>query len=166
MTTCPSGVHYMHLVDHARVHIEKTYRRPLFDWLLRRFLARVLPDPKLFRLALYAGWLVRPFAGLLAALGLQPLAAMLRLAPATRPPVLAPEGRQVHAALGPRKGRVLLLTGCANDLLRPAINAATIRLLTRHGIEVVVAAGQGCCGSLRPMLTPGYPRPGRGSMRS
>ena len=148
MTTCPSGVHYMHLVDHARVHIEKTYRRPLFDWLLRRFLARVLPDPKLLRVALHAGRLAKPFASLFAALGMKPLAAMVQLAPAARPPALAPEGRQVHAATGPRKGRVVLLTGCANDLLRPAINAATIRLLTRHGIEVVVAAGQGCCGSL------------------
>src|SRR5438477_10218512 len=55
MTTCPSGVHYMHLVDHARAHIEETYRRPPVDRFLRAVLARVLPDPKLFRLSLLAG---------------------------------------------------------------------------------------------------------------
>lgn len=148
MTTCPSGVHYMHLVDHARVHIEKTYRRPFSDRLLRAVLARVLPSRRLFRLSLHAAWLAKPLAPLFAALGLQAMAAMLRLAPASLPPSLEPAGRRVHAPAGRRKGRVALLTGCANPVLRPAINEATIRLLTRHGIEVVVAAGEGCCGAL------------------
>src|SRR5512145_1877176 len=85
MTTCPSGVHYMHLVDHARVHVESTYRRPLLDRLLRALLARVLPDNDRFRRALAAARLARPFAGLFAALGLAPVAAMLRLAPARLP---------------------------------------------------------------------------------
>src|ERR1700760_294465 len=85
MTTCPSGVHYMHLVDHARVHIERTYRRPLLDRGLRALLARVLPYNGRFRLALAGARLARPFAGASAALGLAPLAAMLRLAPARRP---------------------------------------------------------------------------------
>jgi glycolate oxidase iron-sulfur subunit len=59
MTTCPSGVHYMHLVDHARDHIEKTYKRPLTDRLIRGLLARVLPDPALFRWAAVAGCVAR-----------------------------------------------------------------------------------------------------------
>src|SRR5882757_5900980 len=82
MTTCPSGVHYMHLVDHARAHIESTYRRRPIDRLLRAILARVLPDNRLLRWALGAARLGKPFVGLFAALGLGPVAAMLRLAPA------------------------------------------------------------------------------------
>src|SRR3984885_11110641 len=70
MTTCPSGVHYMHLVDHARSHIEQTYRRPAPDRLLRAALARLLPYPHRFRLALSAALLAKPFAPLVDALGL------------------------------------------------------------------------------------------------
>src|SRR6201986_2881902 len=81
MTTCPSGVHYMHLVDHARAHVEQTYARPLPDRILRAVLAKVLPNPALFRLSLFAGMLGRPFAPLLAALGFRRAAAMLRLTP-------------------------------------------------------------------------------------
>ena len=81
MTTCPSGVHYMHLVDHARDHIERTYTRPLGDRLLRAILARVLPHNSRFRRALGAARLGKPFARLFAGLGLNPVAAMLRLAP-------------------------------------------------------------------------------------
>jgi glycolate oxidase iron-sulfur subunit len=146
MTTCPSGVHYMHLVDHARVHVEKTYTRPLLDRLLRSILVRVLPNPSLFRPALLFGWLARPLAPLFQAAGLTPVAAMLKL---SRPPAFSSLGRQrVFAASGPRKGRVALLSGCANDVLEPAINAATVRILNRHGIEVVIPEGEGCCGSL------------------
>src|SRR5947209_2514143 len=147
MTTCPSGVHYMHLVDHARTYIERTYRRPLADRALRALLAWVLPYPARFRLALRLSRLGKPFAGLLAALGLTRLAAMLQLAPPALPP--APAGvRQVFAAQGPRRGRVVLLRGCANEVLAPAINAAAVRLLTRHGVEVVLAENEGCCGAL------------------
>jgi glycolate oxidase iron-sulfur subunit len=147
MTTCPSGVHYMHLVDHARAHIEETYRRPLLDRALRAVIARVLPDPKLFRLSLLAAFFAKPLAPLLDRIGLKPLAAMLRLAPATFPP--RPRGGpQVFRAQGERRGRVALLTGCAQSVLTPQINAATVRVLTRHGIEVVLAEGEGCCGSL------------------
>src|SRR3954463_2091065 len=74
MTTCPSGVHYMHLVDHARVHIEKTYRRPLADRLTRALIARVLPNRTLFRLSLVGGRLAKPLAPFLAAVGLQRIA--------------------------------------------------------------------------------------------
>ena len=68
MTTCPSGVNYMHLVDHARVHIEKTYKRPFFNWLTRNILAMVLPYPGRFRLSLRAAQLGRPFAPVLKAI--------------------------------------------------------------------------------------------------
>jgi len=147
MTTCPSGVHYMHLVDHARVHVERTYRRPLSERLLRELIARVLPKPGLFRLSLLAGRLARPFAPLLAAVGLPRLAAMLRLVPDRVPSPGPDSGRRVFPALGARRGRVAILAGCANQVLAPSINAAAIRVLTRHGIEVVVA-GEGCCGAL------------------
>jgi glycolate dehydrogenase iron-sulfur subunit len=147
MTTCPSGVHYMHLVDHARAHIEDTYTRPVADRLTRAVLARVLPSRRLFRLALFAGSLGRVFAPLFAALGLQSVAAMLRLSPARVRGPAASEDRHVFHAEGTRKRRVALLVGCAQSVLAPSINAAAIRLLTRNGHEVV-QAGEGCCGSL------------------
>jgi glycolate oxidase iron-sulfur subunit len=146
MTTCPSGVHYMHLVDHARAHIERSYRRPWLDRAMRNVLARVLPYPGRFRLALMAALIAKPFAPLFDAAGLKAVAAMLRLAP-LRLPRRQPRP-QVFPACGPRCGRVVLLAGCVSDVMAPQINAAAIRVLTRHGIEVVLAQGTGCCGSL------------------
>jgi len=148
MTTCPSGVNYMHLVDHARDHIEKTYKRPLLDRAMRGLLARVLSDSRLFRIAVVAGLIAKPFAPVLQALGLKRMAAMLRLTP--RQKLAPPVDRvgKVYAAQGERRGRVALLAGCINPVLAPATNEAAIRLLNRHGIEVVVAAGEACCGSL------------------
>ena len=137
MTTCPSGVHYMHLVDHARAHIEKTFRRPLRERLVRWLLAAVLPYPERMRAALGLSRLARPFAGLFTAMGLKPLAAMLWLAPGRAGAHAALPEQRVHPAEGPRKGRVALLQGCANRVLGAGINAATIRLLNRLGIEVV-----------------------------
>src|SRR5947208_12803764 len=145
MTTCPSGVHYMHLVDHARAHIEATYARPRVDRLLRALIARVLPNNRLLARAIGAARLGKPFARLFAALGLAPVAAMLQLAPARLP--ATPAGRRRFPPVGPRHGRVALLTGCVSPVIAPSINAAAIRVLTRHGIEVVVA-DEGCCGSL------------------
>jgi glycolate oxidase iron-sulfur subunit len=147
MTTCPSGVHYMHLVDQARAHVEKTYRRPFIDRLIRSRLAHVMTDPQRFRRALFAARLAKPLAGLLEFVGLKPLAAMLRLAPArlTGRGVVEPG---VFAAQGPRRGRVALLSGCVANVLAPEINVAAIQVLTRHGYEVVLAHGEGCCGSL------------------
>jgi len=144
MTTCPSGVHYMHLVDHGRAHIAATYKRPLGDRLLRRLLALVLPFPRRFRAALVAAKLGRPFRSLLP----KPLAAMLGAAPARLPGPSPVDRPQVFAAEGRRQKRVALLAGCAQQVLAPEINEATIRLLTRHGCEVVVAKGVGCCGAL------------------
>ncbi|MBL8583189.1 MAG: glycolate oxidase subunit GlcF [Rhizobiaceae bacterium] len=150
MTTCPSGVNYMHLVDHARAHIEQTYSRPLADRMLRSLLAAVLPYPSRFRAALRMASLGRPFAPLFDKVtALKPLAAMLRLAPAAVPHASPVNRAGVHpAATGVRRGRVALLTGCAQSVLDPEINAATIRLLTRLGVEVVVPEGEGCCGAL------------------
>ncbi|HJS33731.1 MAG TPA: glycolate oxidase subunit GlcF [Alphaproteobacteria bacterium] len=144
MTTCPSGVHYMHLVDHARAHIEKTYVRPFADRALRALLAYVLPRPALFRLALVGARLVRPLADLLPGR----LAAMVRMAPRHVQPPSAADRPQIFPAQGPPRKRVALLTGCAQQVLAPHINEATIRLLTRHGCEVAVAPEAGCCGAL------------------
>src|SRR5665213_432080 len=148
MTTCPSGVHYMHLVDHGRDHIERTYKRPLADRFLRGLLARVLTDPAKFRLAVTVGLIARPFAPVLNALGLTRMAAMLRLTPRRKPAPPVERTGKVHPALGARRGRVALLSGCINPVLAPSTDEAAIRLLNRHGIEVVVAAGEACCGSL------------------
>jgi glycolate oxidase iron-sulfur subunit len=150
MTTCPSGVNYMHLVDHARTHIEETYVRPWHERTLRSVLAYVLPRPQVMRVALMGARLGRPLAALLPSRGVfwQRARAMLKLAPTHVPPASAVEAPRVHPAEGVRRGRVALLAGCAQQVLDPAINEATIRLLTRLGIEVVVARGAGCCGAL------------------
>ena len=146
MTTCPSGVNYMHLVDHARVHIERTYRRPLMDRFTRAVLAAVLPYPARFRAALKLARLGRPFAGLLERIpALKPFAAMLRLAPASVP---ATSPQAVQPVKGPKRGRVAILSGCAQSVLDPAINEAAVSLLTRLGVEVVTPKGEGCCGAL------------------
>ncbi len=144
MTTCPSGVHYMHLVDHARAHIEETYRRPLAERVLRGGLAWLMPVPGRFRLGLRLATLARPFAALLPGR----LGTALRLTPARVPPAADIDRPQTIPAIGPRRRRVAMLNGCVQTVLEPAINEATVRLLTRHGCEVVVADGAGCCGSL------------------
>ncbi|WP_370287104.1 glycolate oxidase subunit GlcF [Pseudooceanicola nanhaiensis] len=145
MTTCPSGVHYMHLVDHARAYIEEHYRRPWHDRALRSVLARVLPHPMRFRLALAGAKLARPFRRLIPDARLR---AMLEMAPRRIPPVSRNDDPQVFPAEGAPRMRVALMTGCAQRALNTDINDATIRLLTRLGCEVVVAEGQGCCGAL------------------
>jgi glycolate oxidase iron-sulfur subunit len=144
MTTCPSGVHYMHLVDHARAHIEETYVRPWPDRLLRRLLQVVLPSPFLFRLSLLGAWLLRPVARHVPGR----LGAMLRLAPRHLPSPSPVDRPQILPAEGDRRCGVALLNGCAQQVLAPQINEATVRLLTRHGCDVVVAPGGGCCGAL------------------
>ena len=145
MTTCPSGVHYMHLVDHAREHIERTYRRPVTDRALRWVLARILPHPTRFRLALLGARIGRPFRRWIPDARLR---AMLEMAPKTIPAPSLMDDPQVFPAQGERRMRVALMTGCAQRALDTDINEATIRLLTRHGAEVVIARGMGCCGAL------------------
>ncbi len=144
MTTCPSGVNYMHLVDHARAYIEETFTRPWPERALRALLARVLPRPRLFRLALLAALPARPLAKLLPGR----LRAIVAMAPRTVPRASAVDTPQVFPAQGKHRLRVALLSGCAQQVLSPAINEATVRVLTRHGCEVVVAEGAGCCGAL------------------
>jgi len=150
MTTCPSGVHYMHLVDHARAHIEATYRRPWDERLLRGVLAAVLPYPNRFRLALMAARVASPFKRVLARLPRvgNRLAAMLDLLPPRLPLRPASEVPRTFPATGPRRARVALLQGCAQPVLKPGYNEAATRLLARHGVEVVQAKGEGCCGAL------------------
>ena len=155
MTTCPSGVNYMHLVDQARARIEKEYVRPLTERLLRAALAWVLPRPGLFRLSMMLARLGRPLAALLPAPRpaaasptlLRRIKAMLALAPGSLP-APGPVGGSIFPALGPRRGRVALLQGCAQQVLAPRINQAAINLLTRHGIEVVLVKDEQCCGAL------------------
>ncbi|MEM7178368.1 MAG: 4Fe-4S dicluster domain-containing protein, partial [Pseudomonadota bacterium] len=144
MTTCPSGVHYMHLVDHAREHIERTYTRPWHDRGLRWLLSRILPYPGRFRLAMAAARLGKPLARFLPGR----LGAMLALAPDRIDAPARHDDPGVHPAIGERRGRVALMTGCAQKALDAEINASTIRLLTRHGYDVVIAQGMGCCGAL------------------
>jgi glycolate oxidase iron-sulfur subunit len=145
MTTCPSGVNYMHLVDHARSHIEKTYRRPLIDRMVRNVLSAVLPYPSRFRVALKMAVIGRPFNKAFEKVeALKPLAAMLRLAPKSLP---APQGPLPPSIPNP-KARVAILSGCAQSVLDPGINAAAVRLLNRLGVEVIAPKGEGCCGAL------------------
>jgi glycolate oxidase iron-sulfur subunit len=144
MTTCPSGVDYMHLVDHARAHVARTHTRPLADRLFRRLLALVIPNPTLFRLSLIGAKLVRPVAGLLP----KTFAGLFALAPKHLPAPSAIDRPQTIPARGAKRMRVALLNGCAQTVLDTAINEATVRLLTRLGVEVVVAEGVGCCGAL------------------
>src|ERR1700733_7958773 len=155
MTTCPSGVNYMHLVDQARARIERDYTRPLTERALRAVLAWVLPRPGLFRLSMILARLGRPLAALLPtnkAASASPtlsrrIKAMLALAP-RRLPSPGPVGGSVFPAIGTRRGRVALLQGCAQQVLAPRINQAAINLLTRHGVEVVLVKDEQCCGAL------------------
>lgn len=144
MTTCPSGVNYMHLVDHARAYIEKTYRRPLNDRIVRSLLALVLIRPTLFRLSLIGARLAKPFRSLLP----RRLKAMVAIAPKTVAPSSSAVVPGVYSAVGTRRMRVALLQGCVQDVLDPRINWATVELLNRHGVEVVVPQGTGCCGAM------------------
>ncbi|WP_315835513.1 glycolate oxidase subunit GlcF [Bradyrhizobium prioriisuperbiae] len=155
MTTCPSGVNYMHLVDQARVKVEQDYARPLTERLLRAVLAFVLPRPRVFRAGMLLARLGKPLAALLPNVQkdsanpnlINRINAMMSLAPGRLPPP-GPRGGTVFPAQGERRGRVALLQGCAQQVLSPGINAAAVRLLTRQGIEVVLVADEQCCGSL------------------
>ena len=142
MTTCAVDVDYLHLSDIARAHIEAHHRRPLGDRLLRRLIARTIPEPAGFARMSRLARLARPVRRLLP----RRLRNLVDLAPALLPPASDLTG--VHPAEGTRRRRVALLQGCVQQVLAPEINAATIRLLTRHGFEVTVPAGAGCCGAL------------------
>lgn len=142
LTACPSGVDYMHLVDTARAHIQEHHRRPAADRALRWLLAAILPHPGRFRLALIAAkpaqWLSRLLP--------KSLRHLTKMAPAGKLSPAVAAG--VFSPTGPVRKRVALLSGCVQSVLGGGINEATIRLLTRHGCEVVAAADAGCCGAL------------------
>jgi len=144
MTACPSGVNYMHLIDLARARIEDTVTRPPAERALREFLAVLLPRPGLFRMAVAVAALLRPISAKLPAR----LRGLFLALPARRPRLLPSRLAIPAPAPAERRRRVALLTGCVQPVLAPEINAATVRLLARHGCEVVVAAGSGCCGAL------------------
>ena len=145
MTTCPSGVNYMHLIDHGRAHIEKTYKRPFWDKITRNFLSGVLTSTFKFKFILILTQFVKPFYFLFP----KKIRSMISLMPMKLPKKTLPK-MQIYSPLKRKKpvARVALLTGCVQKVLSPQINEATIRLLNRHGIEVVVPKGINCCGSL------------------
>jgi glycolate oxidase iron-sulfur subunit len=144
MTTCPSSVNYMHLVDHGRRHIEATHRRPWLERTLRAAIAAILPHASRFRWAVIAGLLARPFRRWLPGR----LGAWAALVPPRLPGRSALERPGVVPARGTRRARVALLAGCVQPVLAPSIDEATVRTLTRLGCEVVRAPGAGCCGAL------------------
>ena len=145
MTTCPSGVHYMHLVDHARSYIEDRYKRPLDERFLRWSLSKILPYPTRFRIALIMAKLAKPFSWLIPDLRLK---AMIEMVPKKIPGISLNDDPQTFFPDVNKKMRVALMTGCAQRALDTDINDATIRVLKRFGCEVVISKGQGCCGSL------------------
>lgn len=142
MTTCAVNVDYMHLIDTARAHIEQRYRRPWGERIVRGLLGQVLPRPLLFRASMRLGRVGRRLEMLVP----RRLRPALRLLPRASLPQRI-EG-EVFAAQGVRRWRVALLAGCVQPEMAPHINAATIRLLTRLGCEVLVPKAAGCCGSL------------------
>jgi glycolate oxidase iron-sulfur subunit len=144
MTTCPATVNYAHLIEHGRQYVEEHYTRPLPDRALRWLLTQTVPYPRRFRLALLGARLARPFARMMPGR----LKAMVGMAPAQLEGPSWADRPQVIPAEGQRRARVALLTGCAQQVVGPEINEATVRLLTRHGVEVVVTREQGCCGAL------------------
>jgi glycolate oxidase iron-sulfur subunit len=147
MTTCPSGVNYMHLVDHARNHIEKTFVRPFFDRFLRALLSKILPSPTLFRIAGYSVRLFYPFRFIFP----KKIKNMLKYMPNSFPKS-AYANQEIYPATGKTYAKVALLTGCVQRVISPQINDSTINVLNRHGVEVLVPRQVECCGSLNHHL--------------
>jgi glycolate oxidase iron-sulfur subunit len=147
MTTCPSGVNYMHLVDHARNHIEKTFVRPFFDRFIRNLLSKILPSPTLFRMAGYSARLFYPFRFLFP----KKIKNMMKYMPNSFP-ISRQENKEIYSPVGKTYARVALLTGCVQRVISPQINDATIDILNRHGVEVIVPKKVDCCGSLNHHL--------------
>jgi len=149
MTTCPSGVNYMHLIDHGRNHIEKTYTRPFSERLIRNFLSLIMSNSIYFKIVGKLTLLAKPFKFIFP----KKIKEMISLMPISFPKKTLPN-MKVYAAENRKKpvARVALLTGCVQKVLSPQINEATIRILNRHGIEVVVLKGIDCCGSINHHL--------------
>ena len=148
MTTCPSGVNYMHLIDHGRNHVEETYKRPLLDRLMRTILSFTLPNPRIFKVLAVATKIIKPLSFLLPKF----LKNSLNLMP-NKIPKKTIKSKKIYPALGKKTmSRVALLTGCVQRVISPEINESTIRLLNRHDVEVVVLPKIDCCGSLNHHL--------------
>ena len=147
MTTCPAGVNYMHVIDHGRKYIEKNYERPFFDKLLRNFLSITLPNIRYFKVASFFVKIGKPFSFLFP----KKIKNMIGLMPTSFPKKLL-KNQEIYRAKGKKIARVALLTGCVQKEISPQINESTIRLLNRHGVEVVVPKKIRCCGSLNHHL--------------
>lgn len=142
VTACPSGVRYDELLSPFRAHARQVTSEPLMEKLQRAMINETLPYPGRFRSAVVVGRLAKPIRKVLP----DELGALLDLLPGSLPvaqpmPLLVP-------AQGPRRARVALLSGCVQQVLSPEINAATLRVLAKNGVEVVIPAGQGCCGAI------------------
>jgi glycolate oxidase iron-sulfur subunit len=148
MTTCPAGVNYMHLIDHGRKYIEKNYERPFFDRIIRNFLSKILPDSKLFKLSIFFVKLGKPFKFLFPS----KIKNMMDLMPVSFPKKVLKVKEIYKTKNKKRIARVALLTGCVQKEISPQINESTIRILNRHGVEVVVPEKIRCCGSLNHHL--------------
>ena len=142
VTACPSGVPYGELIMPFRAYAQERRHRPFADRAARRLALETIPYPGRFRLAALSGRLARPVQGLLPA----QMRAMLDLLPESLPS--SQPLPEVFPAQGKRRARVALLVGCVQQELAPEINWATLRVLARNGVEVVVPPGQGCCGAL------------------
>ena len=148
VTTCPSGVDYMHLVDMARARIESKAQRPLSQRMVRWFLREVLPYRNRFRFVLALGWFARPFRGAFASMGMQRTASALALVPARIPRIKLRKVKDIIRTDERRVRRVALMLGCVQEVLQPSINRAAIRMLKRHGVDVVLVKEERCCGAL------------------
>jgi glycolate oxidase iron-sulfur subunit len=144
MTTCPSGVNYMHLIDHGRNHLEKTFKRPIIERIFRSFLSLTLPNPKVFRTLSVLVNIVRPLSFIFPEF----IRNSMKLMPAKLPKQTLKIQKIYSVTKKKPVARVALLTGCVQRVVSPEINESTIRLLNRHQVEVIVLPEINCCGSL------------------
>jgi glycolate oxidase iron-sulfur subunit len=148
MTTCPAGVNYMHIIDHGKKYIEKNYKRPFFDKMIRNFLSVVLPNTGYFKFVSFLVKLGKPLKFLMPS----KIKEMMNLMPTDFPKKILKQ-KETYKVKGKKMiAKVVLLAGCVQKEISPQINEATIRLLNRHGVEVVVPKKIRCCGSLNHHL--------------
>lgn len=144
MTTCPSSVNYMHLVDAGRSYIEKKFRRPLRDRLFRRLLATTLPNPARFRSLLIFSRLLLPIRRL--------LPGRFQGALKLRTPSARAKLKQNGETRDLTEKAVGLVAGCVQQVIGGDINSASIRLLERQGWRVHLLSEPACCGAVEHHL--------------
>ncbi len=144
VTTCPSGVDYMHLIDHMRGYIEKTYKRPFGERSFRYIIKTIIPNPRLFHWALWLAYFVRPFNFLMP----KNFKNMLDMAPKYISKRSEIDYQRLFLANGKAKKRVAFMNGCAQKILSPNINQSTINILRRMEVEIIIPEDTGCCGAL------------------